>query len=213
MNTQLKERLKKLGVVPVVVLEDENDAAPLAHALVRAGLPVAEVTFRTKAAANSITNMKEACPDMLVGAGTILSIEQVDEAIHAGAEFIVTPAFDEKITRYCMEKRIPIIPGTSGPADVHAAYSLGLECVKFFPAEQSGGLPMLKAISAPYSMMSFMPTGGISPANMKDYLDFDKIVCVGGSWMIKKEWIENNEFEKIEEASRNAVALVKEARG
>ncbi|MFA1015716.1 bifunctional 4-hydroxy-2-oxoglutarate aldolase/2-dehydro-3-deoxy-phosphogluconate aldolase [Dubosiella newyorkensis] len=212
MNTTLLEQLKSFGVVPVVVLEHVQDAAPLAKALEEGGLPVAEVTFRTKAARESISAMKQACPDMLVGAGTILKVSQVDEAINAGAQFIVTPAFDAEITKYCLEHNIPILPGTSTPTDVQAAYKLGVDVVKFFPAEQAGGLAMIKAIAAPYNMMTFMPTGGIGPKNMKDYLAYEKILCVGGSWMVKKEWIEQRDFAKIAEETKKAVALLKEVR-
>ncbi|WP_305138610.1 bifunctional 4-hydroxy-2-oxoglutarate aldolase/2-dehydro-3-deoxy-phosphogluconate aldolase [Dubosiella newyorkensis] len=212
MNTTLLEQLKSFGVVPVVVLEHVQDAAPLAKALEEGGLPVAEVTFRTKAARESISAMKQACPDMLVGAGTILKVSQVDEAINAGAQFIVTPAFDAEITKYCLEHDIPILPGTSTPTDVQAAYKLGVDVVKFFPAEQAGGLAMIKAIAAPYNMMTFMPTGGIEPKNMKDYLAYEKILCVGGSWMVKKEWIEQRDFAKIAEETKKAVALLKEVR-
>ena len=212
MNTTLLEQLKSFGVVPVVVLEHVQDAAPLAKALEEGGLPVAEITFRTKAARESISAMKQACPDMLVGAGTILKVSQVDEAINAGAQFIVTPAFDAEITKYCLEHDIPILPGTSTPTDVQAAYKLGVDVVKFFPAEQAGGLAMIKAIAAPYNMMTFMPTGGIGPKNMKDYLAYEKILCVGGSWMVKKEWIEQRDFAKIAEETKKAVALLKEVR-
>ena len=212
MNTTLLEQLKSFGVVPVVVLEHVQDAAPLAKALEEGGLPVAEVSFRTKAARESISAMKQACPDMLVGAGTILKVSQVDEAINAGAQFIVTPAFDAEITKYCLEHDIPILPGTSTPTDVQAAYKLGVDVVKFFPAEQAGGLAMIKAIAAPYNMMTFMPTGGIGPKNMKDYLAYEKILCVGGSWMVKKEWIEQRDFAKIAEETKKAVALLKEVR-
>ncbi|WP_304957627.1 bifunctional 4-hydroxy-2-oxoglutarate aldolase/2-dehydro-3-deoxy-phosphogluconate aldolase [Dubosiella newyorkensis] len=212
MNTTLLEQLKSFGVVPVVVLEHVQDAAPLAKALEEGGLPVAEVTFRTKAARESISAMKQACPHMLVGAGTILKVSQVDEAINAGAQFIVTPAFDAEITKYCLEHDIPILPGTSTPTDVQAAYKLGVDVVKFFPAEQAGGLAMIKAIAAPYNMMTFMPTGGIGPKNMKDYLAYEKILCVGGSWMVKKEWIEQRDFAKIAEETKKAVALLKEVR-
>ncbi len=149
---------------------------------------------------------------MLVGAGTILKVSQVDEAINAGAQFIVTPAFDAEITKYCLEHDIPILPGTSTPTDVQAAYKLGVDVVKFFPAEQAGGLAMIKAIAAPYNMMTFMPTGGIGPKNMKDYLAYEKILCVGGSWMVKKEWIEQRDFAKIAEETKKAVALLKEVR-
>lgn len=206
------EKFHEIGIVPVVVLEDEKDAAPLAHALVKGGLPAAEVTFRTEAAAASIKAMSEAEPDLLVGAGTVLSIDQVNEAVAAGAKFIVSPGFDADIVQYCQDKQIPVLPGTCTPTDVQAAYKLGLRVVKFFPAEPAGGLNMIKAIAAPYTMMKFMPTGGISEKNMEDYLKYDKILCIGGSWMVKKDLIEKGEFDKIEDLCRKAVKKLYEIR-
>ncbi len=199
------EEFQKLGVVPVVVLEDEKNALPLAEALVKGGLPCAEVTFRTEAAAESIRLMSEKYPEMLVGAGTVLTTQQVDLAVEAGARFIVSPGFDPEIVDYCLEKNIPVFPGCVTPSEVAQAVKRGLKVVKFFPAEQAGGIAMIKAMAAPYHNIRFMPTGGINPANLKDYLSCDKILCCGGSWMVKGDMIRNGEFEKIRD-------LVKEAK-
>ena len=199
------EEFQKLGVIPVVVLEDAKDALPLAEALVKGGLPCAEVTFRTEAAAESIRLMSEKYPEMLVGAGTVLTTEQVDLAVKAGARFIVSPGFDPEIVDYCLKKNIPVFPGCVTPSEVAQAVKRGLKVVKFFPAEQAGGIAMIKAMAAPYHNIRFMPTGGIGPGNLKDYLSCDKILCCGGSWMVKGELIRNGEFEKIRD-------LVKEAK-
>ena len=173
---EIVERFQKLGVVPVVVLENEKDAVPLAEALVQGGLPCAEVTFRTEAAAKSIQLMAEAYPDMLVGAGTVLTTEQVDLAVQSGAKFIVSPGFDPEVVDYCLEKEIPVFPGCVTPSEVAQAVKRGLEVVKFFPAEPAGGLPMIKAMAAPYTGIRFMPTGGINAANLEEYLSCDKIL-------------------------------------
>ena len=201
----IEERFQELRVVPVVVLEDEKAAVPLAKALVQGGLPCAEVTFRTEAAAESIRLMSEAYPDMLVGAGTVLTTEQVDLAVKSGAKFIVSPGFDPEVVDYCLEKNIPVLPGCITPSEVAQAVKRGLKVVKFFPAEQAGGIAMIKAMAAPYYNVKFMPTGGISPKNLKDYLSCDKILCCGGSWMVKGDMIKNGEFDKIQ-------MLVKEAK-
>ena len=206
MNEVLKQ-IEKLRIVPVVVLEDSKDAAPLAKALVDGGLPCAEVTFRTEAAEESIRIMAEKYPDMLIGAGTILTTDQVDRAVNSGAKFIVSPGFNSKVVDYCIEKNIPITPGVSTPSEIEAAIEKGLEVVKFFPAEQSGGLPFLKAVSAPYNKLKFMPTGGINPENVKDYLAFDKIIACGGSWMVKGSFVKNKEFDKITELTKEAVKI------
>ena len=201
----IEEKFHELGVVPVVVLEDEKAAVPLAKALVQGGLPCAEVTFRTEAAAESIRLMSEAYPDMLVGAGTVLTTEQVDLAVKSGAKFIVSPGFDPEVVDYCLEKNIPVLPGCITPSEVAQAVKRGLKVVKFFPAEQAGGIAMIKAMAAPYYNVKFMPTGGISPKNLKDYLSCDKILCCGGSWMVKGDMVKNGEFDKIQ-------MLVKEAK-
>ena len=199
------EEIGKIGIVPVIALDDAKDAKPLAEALIRGGLPCAEVTFRTEAAEESIRIMAEEFPDMLVGAGTVLTKEQVDRAVDAGAKFIVSPGLNPKTVAYCQEKNVPILPGTSNPSDVETAIELGLEVVKFFPAEQAGGLNMIKAMSAPYTKMKFMPTGGVNANNLKDYLDFKKIIACGGSWMVKKVLVAQGKFDEIEALTREAV--------
>lgn len=203
----IEELFAELKVVPVVVLDDAKDAEPLAKALVEGGLPCAEVTFRTEEAAESIRIMTEVYPDMLVGAGTVLTTEQVDKAVESGAKFIVSPGFDPEIVDYCIEKNIPIFPGCISPSEVAQAVKRGLKVVKFFPAEQSGGLAMIKAMAAPYNMLKFMPTGGINTKNLKDYLACDKILCCGGSWMVKGDMIKAGEFEKIKKLTREAKEL------
>lgn len=204
MNEVL-EKIQKIGIVPVVVLNDAKDAAPLAKALCAGGLPCAEVTFRTDAAAESIKIMTTEFPNMLVGAGTVLTTEQVDRAVDAGAKFIVSPGLNPKVVKYCIDKNIPITPGTANPSDIEAAMELGLEVVKFFPAEAAGGLKMIKAMSAPYVNMKFMPTGGINADNLTSYLDFPKIIACGGSWMVKGQLVAEGKFDEIESLTREAV--------
>ena len=206
----IEEQFREALVVPVVVLNDAKDALPLADALVEGGLPCAEVTFRTDAAEESIRLMAEKYPDTLVGAGTVLTIEQVDRAVKAGAKFIVSPGFDPEIVDYCLEKEIPVFPGCITPSEVAQAVKRDLKVVKFFPAEQFGGVATIKAMAAPYTMVKFMPTGGISAKNLKDYLSCDKILCCGGSWMVKGDLIKAGEFDKIRELTKEVVALAKE---
>lgn len=208
----IEERFEDFGVVPVVVLDDVKDALPLAKALTEGGLPCAEVTFRTEAAEESIKVMAEAYPDMVVGAGTVLTIEQVDAAVKAGAKFIVSPGFDPEIVDYCLENEIPIFPGCVTPSEVAQAVKRGLKVVKFFPAEPAGGVSMIKAMAAPYHQLRFMPTGGIGTQNLKDYLGFDKIICCGGSWMVKADLIKNGEFDKIAKLTKEAKELAKSIR-
>ena len=201
----ISEQFKEYGVVPVVVLNDAKDALPLAKALVEGGLACAEVTFRTEAAEESIRLMSEAYPEMLVGAGTVLTIDQVDRAVKAGAKFIVSPGFDPEIVDYCLENNIPVFPGCVTPSEVAQAVKRGLKVVKFFPAEQAGGLAMIKAMSAPYVNMKFMPTGGINADNLTSYLDFKKIIACGGSWMVKKDLVAAGKFDEITKLTRQAV--------
>lgn len=203
----ISEQFYEYGVVPVVVVEDVKDALSLAQALTEGGLPCAEVTFRTEAAEESIRRMSEKYPDMLVGAGTVLTIEQVDRAMGAGAKFIVSPGFDPEIVDYCLGKDIPVFPGCITPSELAQAAKRGMKVVKFFPAEQAGGVAMIKAMAAPYTMMKFMPTGGISAKNLKEYLEYDRILCCGGSWMVKGDMIRNGEFDKIKELAEEAVKL------
>lgn len=204
MNDVLVE-ISKMGIVPVVKLDNAADAEPLAKALCEGGLPCAEVTFRTDAAEEAIRIMTTKYPQMLVGAGTVLTTEQVDRAVGAGARFIVSPGLNPKVVKYCIEKGIPVTPGTSNPSDVEQAIELGLEVVKFFPAEAAGGLNMIKSMAAPYVNMKFMPTGGINAKNLTTYLDFPKIIACGGSWMVSDAMIQAGEFDKIKEITREAV--------
>ena len=206
------EKISTLGVVPVVVLEDAKDAAPLGKALVEGGLPCAEVTFRTDAAEESIKIMTSEYPDMFVGAGTVLTIEQVDRAVAAGAKFIVSPGFDPEIVDYCLSKEIPIFPGCITPSEVAQAVKRGLKVVKFFPAEQFGGVATIKAMAAPYVGLKFMPTGGVSAKNLESYLSCDKIVACGGSWMVKGDLVKAGKFDEIKAMTEEAVKLVAEIR-
>ena len=212
MNEVL-EQFKKIGIIPVVVLDDAKDAKPLGQALMEGGLPCAEVTFRTEAAEESIRIMSQEFPDMLVGAGTVLTTEQVDRAVAAGAKFIVSPGINPKVVEYCVKKNIPITPGTCNPSNVETALEFGLDVVKFFPAEPAGGLNYIKAIAAPYTGVSFMPTGGINSENVKEYLKYDRIIACGGSWMVKGDLIKSGNFEEIKELTAEAAAIVKEIRG
>ena len=207
------EKMGAYGIVPVVVINDENDALPLAKALCDGNLACAEVTFRTKAAPEAIRMMTQAYPDMLVGAGTVLTTAQVDEAIAAGAKFIVSPGLNPEVVKYCQKQDIPVCPGIVTPTEIELALSLGLDFVKFFPAEPSGGLSMIKAIAAPYTMLKFMPTGGISPDNVREYLKYDRILACGGSWMVKDALINSGDFEKITALTKEAANIVKEIRG
>lgn len=212
MNS-IVDQFRKIGIIPVVVLDDAKDALPLAKALSEGGLPCAEVTFRTAAAEESIRLISKEYPDMLVGAGTVLTTEQVDRAIDAGAKFIVSPGLNPKIVKYCQEKNIPITPGVQTPSEIEAALDLGLTTVKFFPAEPSGGLKMIKAVAAAYVNVTFMPTGGINAANVREYLAYEKIVACGGSWMVKKDLVAAGDFDKIVEMTKEAAGIVKEIRG
>lgn len=209
---QLLQKVESLGVVPVVVLQEAKDAMPLAKALCDGGLPCAEVTFRTEAASESIRIMVEKFPEMLVGAGTVLTTKQVEQAADAGAKFIVSPGFDPEIVDYCLAKHILVLPGCVTPTELAQAAKRGLEAVKFFPAEQFGGAAAIKALAAPYNNVKFMPTGGITPANLETYLKVDKVLACGGSWMVNGDAIRAGEFEKIKEMTEEAVALVNKIR-
>ena len=199
------EKIKSLGIVPVVKIDDVEKAVPLAEALCRGGLPCAEITFRTEQAEESIRRISSAMPDMLVGAGTVLTPAQVDKAQAAGAKFIVSPGLNPTVVEHCKNKNIPIFPGCSSPSDIEKALELGLTCVKFFPAEQTGGIAAIKAMAAPYGNISFLPTGGINAKNLNDYLSFDKVVACGGSWMVDAALINSGDFMAIENLTRAAV--------
>ena len=209
----INQKISEIGVVPVIKINNpERDAANLAKALCEGGIPVAEVTFRAAGADVAIRLMREACPDMLVGAGTVLTTEQVDKAISSGAQFVVTPGFDPELVAYCQEKGLPIYPGCTTPTDYHAAYKFGLKVLKFFPAEQSGCLAKIKAMSAPFPMFKVMPTGGISLKNLKEYLSCPVICACGGSYMVTADLIDNNKWDEIIELCKKSVEIVKEAR-
>jgi len=211
---ELQKQISAIGVVPVIKLSNpQRDAKPLADALCAGGVNVAEVTFRAAGAADAIRIMRQSRPDMLVGAGTVLTTEQVDQALEAGAQFIVTPGLDIDIVKYCQEKGVTIFPGCTTATDYHAAYKLGLEVLKFFPAEQSGGLDKIKSLSAPFPMFKVMPTGGIGLKNLATYAGSSVIAACGGSYMVTADLIENGKWDEITELCRKSVEIVKEARG
>lgn len=201
-------KLGRIGIVPVVALENAQDALPLGKALMEGGIACAEVTFRTAAAEEAIRILSEGIPDMLVGAGTVLSTEQVDRAVAAGAKFIVSPGLNPKVVGYCVDKGIPIVPGCANPSDIEAALEFGLEVVKFFPAEAAGGIAMIKAMSAPYGSIKFMPTGGINSGNICNYLSFNKVLACGGSWMVDKKLVAAGNFAEITRLSKEAVSTI-----
>lgn len=211
MSVQNKEILSKIsamGVIPVVVIDDAKDALSLAKALIDGGLPCAELTFRTAACEEAIKLISKEYPEMLIGAGTVLTTEQADKAVAAGADFIVSPGFNPEVVSYCIEKGITIIPGVATPSEIEQALTFSLEVLKFFPAEANGGIDAINAISAPYGSIKFMPTGGISEKNIAKYLTSKKIIACGGSWMVKKDLIAAGEFEKITAMTKSAVSLV-----
>ncbi len=209
----LNQAISDIGVVPVIKLNNpERDAAPLAKALCEGGVPVAEVTFRAAGAPLAIKLMKETCPDMIVGAGTVTTTAQIDDAIAAGAQFIVTPGFDPELVAYAQSKDIAIYPGCTTPTDYHAALKFGLEVLKFFPAEQSGGLAKIKAMSAPFPQFKVMPTGGVSLKNLKDYLSSPVIAACGGSYMVTADLIDNQKWDEITDLCKKSREIVKEAR-
>ena len=210
---ELQKKISQIGVVPVIKLNNPTrDAKPLADALCAGGVPVAEVTFRAAGAADAIRIMTEAHPEMLVGAGTVLTTEQVDAALEAGATYIVTPGLDIEIVKYCQEKGVTIFPGCTSATDYHAAYKLGLEVLKFFPAEQCGGLDKIKALSAPFPMFKVMPTGGIGLKNLATYAASPVIAACGGSYMVSADLIDNGKWDEITELCKKSVEIVKEAR-
>lgn len=198
-------KLSQIGIVPVVALNDINDAGPLAKALCDGGLPCAEVTFRTDCAEEAIRVMTTEFPQMFVGAGTVLTTEQVDRAVGAGAKFIVSPGLNPEVVKYCVDKNIPVTPGCANPSDIEQALAFGLDVVKIFPAEAIGGLKLIKSMAAPYVNMKFMPTGGINAKNLNDYLAYDRIVACGGSWMVSGDLVNAGKFDEITALTKEAV--------
>lgn len=192
----LEQRLQQIKIVPVIVINDAAHAVPLAKVLVENGLPCAEVTFRTDAAQESIRLMRDAYPELLIGAGTVLTTQQVDQAISAGADFIVSPGLNPTTVKYCQQRGIAIVPGVNNPSLVEQAMELGLKTLKFFPAEPSGGVAMLKALSAVYSVQ-FMPTGGVNPRNVADYLAIPSVVACGGTWMVPSDLMDSGNWDEI----------------
>ncbi len=210
---KLSQAISEIGIVPVIKLSDpERDAVKLAKALCAGDVPVAEVTFRAQGAERAIRLMKDACPRMIVGAGTVTNTEQIDAALEAGGQFIVTPGFDPELVEYAQKKGVPIYPGCTTPTDYHAALKFGLELIKFFPAEQSGGLPKIKAMSAPFPQFKVMPTGGISISNLREYISCPVIAACGGSYMVTAELIEGQKWEEITELCRLSREIVRSAR-
>lgn len=214
MITYMDEMLKQVEVfkvVPVVVIENVEDAIPLAQALVNGGLPVAEVTFRTAAAPDAIKAMSEKFPELCVGAGTVINVEQCKKAVECGAKFIVSPGYSEEVTQYCIENEIPIFPGICTPTELINVVNHGLPVAKFFPAAQFGGLKTINALGSVFPQMKFMPTGGVSESNVLEYLASPKIIAAGGSWMVKGDLIKAGKFDEIETMTKSVVELVKNA--
>lgn len=212
--SDLQKEISRIGVVPVIKLTNpQRDAAPLADALCAGGVPVAEITFRADGADEAMKIMVDHHPEMLVGAGTVLTTEQVDKTIAAGGKFVVTPGLDPEIVKYCQEKGITCFPGCTTPTDYHAAYKLGLKALKFFPAEQSGGLAKIKAMAAPFAMFKVMPTGGINLKNLGEYISCPAIAACGGSYMCPDKLIKEGKWDEITKLCKQSVQIVKEARG
>jgi 2-dehydro-3-deoxyphosphogluconate aldolase/(4S)-4-hydroxy-2-oxoglutarate aldolase len=204
--------LSGIKVVPVIAINDVNKAVPLAQALAAGGLPCAEITFRTTEGEEAIRRIASEAPDVLVGAGTVLAVEQVDRAKAAGARFAVSPGFNPRVVDHCIDIGLPVFPGCSTPSDMEQAIERGLNVVKFFPAEATGGLAYLKAIASPYSMLRFIPTGGISPGNLAQYLAFPRVLACGGSWMVKADLIDAGRFDDITKLCEEAVKIAKQAK-
>jgi 2-dehydro-3-deoxyphosphogluconate aldolase/(4S)-4-hydroxy-2-oxoglutarate aldolase len=211
--SDILRRIEAAGVVPVITLSDVSKAVPLAKALAAGGIPCAEVTFRTAEAGECIRRIAAEAPEVLAGAGTVLTIEQAEQAVAAGAKFLVSPGFSPAVVKHCADNGIFIIPGCVTPTEIEAAMALGIDVIKFFPAEQAGGLAYIKAVAAPYTRLRFVPTGGIGPENLGRYAAFSKVVACGGSWMVKKELTEAGRFDEITRLCKEAAEIVKKARG
>lgn len=209
---EIADEIEKLAIIPVIALNDAKDAEPLGQALVNAGLLAAEVTFRTDAAEEAIKILAEKFPQICVGAGTVLTPEQAQAAYDAGAKFVVSPGFNPTMVDYCIKNDIPVYPGVNNPSGIEAALERGLDRLKFFPAEASGGVNMVKNIAAPYGKVKFMATGGINLGNVEAYLDCPYIIGCGGSWMVKSDLINNGKFDEIEQLCKDAVKLIENRR-
>jgi Entner-Doudoroff aldolase len=213
MNRTITQQIEQLGVFPIIVIDDPADAIPLGESLLEAGLPCVEVTFRTEAAEAAIHNLSRNFPDLLLGAGTILSTEQARRAIDAGVKFILSPGFNPMVVDYCQGQGVDIYPGICTPTEIEAAMAKGLKVLKFFPSEAMGGIPYLKAISAPLAMVKYIPTGGVNIQNLPEYLRFDKILACAGTWIAKKQLLQEKDFSTIKKQAEEAVAIVRKVRG
>lgn len=213
MMDELLKRLRQLRIVPVIVIDEPRDAAPLAQALLDGGLPCAEITFRTPRAAEALRIIAHECPDVVAGAGTVLTVQQAIQAREAGARFIVTPGFNPAVVDHCLEHGIPVIPGVCTPTEIDAALQRGVDVLKFFPAEPMGGVAFLKAIAAPYAGVTFIPTGGITLNNLLSYLALDTVAACGGSWLAPREWIRANDFGRVRAETERAVQVVRTRTG
>jgi 2-dehydro-3-deoxyphosphogluconate aldolase/(4S)-4-hydroxy-2-oxoglutarate aldolase len=211
--TDLLEKLGFLGVVPVIAIERSEDAVELGRALLAGGLPCAEITFRTAAAEEAIRRISSSLPEIIVGAGTVLSVDQADRAVSAGAQFIVSPGFNQKVVDWCLKNEIPVTPGVLTPTEIDMALDRELKILKFFPAEAMGGIATLKAIAAPYGGVKFIPTGGINPKNLADYLSLPAVHACGGSWLVASKLISAGEFAEITRLAEEALAIVRQVRG
>jgi len=202
------ERIGQLGLIPVVKIEKAQDALALGEALLAGGLPAAEITFRTDAAGESLRILDKSLPEVLIGAGTVLNIDNVKKAVDSGAKFIVAPGFNPKVVDYCVENNIPVVPGVNSPTQIEMGLDRGLKVLKFFPAEASGGLKLLKAMCAPYGEVDFIPTGGINAGNLLEYLAFKRVLACGGSWIVKSSLISSGQFSEIARLTKEAVDLI-----
>jgi len=210
--SDILKQIGEIGIVPVIAISDVEKAVPLARALAAGGIPCAEVTFRTAEGEECIRRIAAEVPEVLVGAGTVTTTEQVDRAINAGAKFLVSPGLNRNVVSYSTSKNIPIVPGCATPSEMEAAMELGIYAIKFFPAEQAGGLPYIKAVAAPYTNLRFLPTGGINAGNLSKYIAFSKVIACGGSWMVAKELIDSSSFDEITKLCKEAVMIVRDTR-
>lgn len=206
----IREKLASIGIIPVIKINDAEKAVPLARALCAGGLPAAEVTFRTPAAAEAIRRIRAEVPEVCVCAGTVLNAETAERAVEAGAEAVISPGTNPAVVKWCLEMGVPVIPGCATPTEVEACMRMGLDFVKLFPAKVVGGVAMLKALSGPYSHMAFMPTGGVSPENAAAYLAQKNVVCCGGSWMVPEKLLESGDFAAIERLARAAAEIARQ---
>lgn len=207
-TAQIVEKLRSWQVIPVIALENAEDILPLADSLSQNGLPVVEITFRSQAAEQAIRLLREKRPDIFIAAGTVLTQEQVVKAKNAGADCVVTPGFNPKIVQRCQDLDLPIIPGVNNPMAIEAALDMGINAVKFFPAEASGGVAMIKALLGPYPMLQIMPTGGIGLKNIQDYLNIPQVVACGGSWFVEKKLIQQKNWDEIARLTREVIAHI-----